>query len=54
MNIDVLNEIRYNLKIFSYILRKKKINEYDLQELIVLIDNIKGLLEFYLYDYLDY
>lgn len=54
MNIDFLNEIRYNLKIFYYILKKKKLNESDLQQLILLINEVKDLLEFYLYDYLDY
>lgn len=54
MNIDFYNEIRYNLNIFNYILRKKKLEPSDIEQLIIILHEILNLLDFYLYDFLDY
>ena len=54
MNIDFYNEIRCNLKYFYLIIKKKKLKEADIEQLLIIIDNIKELLDTYLYDYFDY
>ena len=52
MNIDFYTEIRYNLKIFCYLIRKKNIKSPDVERMILLLNNMLELLEDYLYDYL--
>lgn len=54
MNQDFYNEIRYNLNIFNYILRKKKLQSSDIEQLILILNEVLNLLDFYLYDFLDY
>lgn len=53
MNIDFYNEIRYNLKIFCYLIRKKNIKTKDIERMILLLGDMIHLLEIYLYEYLD-
>jgi len=54
MNQDFYNEIRYNLNIFNYILRKKNLKSSDIEQLILILNEVLNLLDFYLYDFLDY
>ena len=53
MHRDFYYEIRYNLRIFCYLIRKAKLRSGDIERLISLLDDMKELLETYLYDYLN-
>lgn len=53
MDVDFYNEIRYNLKIFCYLVRRKKLKSKDIERMIILLGDMIHLLEIYLYEYLD-
>lgn len=53
MDVDFYNEIRYNLRIFGYLLRKKNLKTREIERMILLLSDMMNLLETYLYDYLN-
>ncbi len=53
MNIDYYNDIRYYLNIFNRIIRRKKLNQGDIEQLILLLEEIQILLNYYIEDFFD-
>ena len=47
MNIDYLNEIKYQLHLFNCILRKKYVNVADINDMIIILADIIDYLEYY-------
>lgn len=54
MQIDFYNEFIFKFKRMYYILKKNNVTEKDIEDLLLINDDIRELLELYLYDYLDY
>ena len=47
MDLDYLIEIKYHLSLFNSILRKKHINESDINDMIINLFEIIDYLEYY-------
>ena len=54
MDIDFYREIQYNIRKFCYIAKKKKLKKSDIEQLLLIIQDVKDLLDIYLYDYFDF
>lgn len=54
MQIDFYNEIMFKFKKMYYIIKKENVTENDTENLLLLNDDIRELLELYLYDFLCY
>lgn len=53
MNVDYYRDIRFYLDIFNNILRKKRLNQGDIEHLILLLEEVKTLLNYYIEDFCD-
>lgn len=53
MDIDFYKEIKYYLKIFNSYLLKRKVNQADIESMILIIDDITYLLNLYIDYYFD-
>jgi len=54
MNIDFYNEINHNMRLLAYMFKRKRINESDINDMILLLNEIIDLLNLYLYYYINY
>lgn len=53
MDIDFYRELQFNIRRFCYIAKKNKVKKSDVEQLLLIIQDIKDLLDIYLYEYLD-
>lgn len=53
MNIDYYRDIRFYLDMFNNILRRKRLNQGDIEHLILLLEEVKTLLNYYIEDFCD-
>lgn len=53
MNRDYYNDIRYYLNMFNCIIRRKKLSQGDIEHLILLLEEIQIILNYYIEDFFD-